>query len=55
MGVVVGSAAMLRRAGVRTVSLPKDHQVRAISDRYVYVTHEDEDGFQVLGRYPRPR
>ena len=39
----------------RTVSLPKDHQVRAITDRYVYVTHEDDDGFQVLGRYLRPR
>jgi len=39
----------------RTVSLPKDHQVRAITERYVYVTHEDEDGFQVLGRFPRPR
>ena len=22
--------------------------------RYVYATHEDEDGFHVLARYPRP-
>ena len=38
----------------RTVSFPKDHRVRAITDRYVYVTHEDDDGFQVLERFRRP-
>lgn len=38
----------------RTVSFPKDFRVRAITDRYVYVTHEDADGFQVLERFPRP-
>src|SRR5690606_15162043 len=38
----------------RTVSLPKDYRVRGISGRYVYVTHEDEYGFQVLERYRRP-
>ncbi|HEX6644094.1 MAG TPA: hypothetical protein VF037_05420, partial [Gemmatimonadales bacterium] len=38
----------------RTVSFPKDYRLRAITDRYVYVTHEDEDGFQVLERFARP-
>ncbi len=38
----------------RTVSLPRDHRVRAITGRYVYATHEDEEGFEVLSRYPRP-
>jgi hypothetical protein len=39
----------------RTVSMPKDHRVRAITAAYVYATQEDEDGFQVLARYRRPR
>ena len=38
----------------RTVSFPKGYRVRAITDRYVYVTHEDENGFQVLERFGRP-
>src|SRR5688500_17199699 len=38
----------------RTVSLPKGSRVRAITTRHVYATHEDEDGFHVLARYPRP-
>ena len=38
----------------RTVSFPKGYRVRAITDRFVYVTHEDEDGFQVLERFARP-
>ncbi len=39
----------------RTVSLPRGHRVRAVTSRYVYATHEDEDGFHVLARYRRPR
>lgn len=39
----------------RTVSMPKDYRVRAITEQFVYATHEDEDGFHVLARYRRPR
>lgn len=39
----------------RTVSMPKDYRVQAISADHVYATHEDDDGFQALTRYRRPR
>lgn len=38
----------------RTVTFPKGYRVRAITETYVYATHEDEDGFQVLDRFARP-
>jgi hypothetical protein len=37
-----------------TVILPKSRTVVAVTARYVYAVHEDEDGFQVLERFDRP-
>jgi hypothetical protein len=38
---------------IRTVILPKDWKVVAVTARHVYAVHEDEDGFRVLERMDR--
>ena len=37
----------------RTVLLPKGRQVIAVTAKYVYAVHEDEDGFRVIDRMDR--
>lgn len=38
----------------QTVQLPPDRQVVTVTAKYVYATHEDDNGFLTLERYPRP-
>ena len=39
---------------LRSISLPEGRQILLITARHIYTMHEDDEGFRVLERYPRP-